>query len=284
MLKTAFAGLGDQGGPMAERIAAAGLPLAVWARRSDAAKPFGALGAEIAESPRALAETADLLCLCVTGGADVAELLFDRGMMAGLRPGSILAIHSTIAPDGFRRIEAAAAERGVAVLDAPVSGSGRRARDGTLLLMAGGEASVLERARPVFRAHSGTILHLGAVGAAMRAKLVNNLMALSHIGLAIRALEMGAAAGIDPWALRDTVLAGTGASFGMDVVRRLHEPQRARHILSILEKDAALALDCLHEPHIAEWRALAAGGLERIAALAHAATALQPPPEEFPHE
>jgi len=247
MLKTAFAGLGDQGGPMAERIAAAGLPLAVWARRSDAAKPFGALGAEIAESPRALAETADLLCLCVTGGADVAELLFDRGMMAGLRPGSILAIHSTIAPDGFRRIEAAAAERGVAVLDAPVSGSGRRARDGTLLLVAGG-------------------------------------VALSHIGLAIRALEMGAAAGIDPWALRDTVLAGTGASFGMDVVRRLHEPQRARHILSILEKDAALALDCLPEPHIAEWRALAAGGLERIAALAHAATALQPPPEEFPHE
>jgi 3-hydroxyisobutyrate dehydrogenase-like beta-hydroxyacid dehydrogenase len=267
-IKVGFIGLGDQGGPMAEMVVQAGFQVTVWARRLEVSSSFASRGAEVAEAPAALAAQCELLGLCVTGDADVRALLLEQGALAAMAPGSIVAIHSTIAPALCRELAAFAASRSVSLIDAPVSGSGHAARARTLLLMVGGDDRAFDRARPVFETFAGTILRMGPVGSAMSAKLVNNLLACVHIGHAYRALELGQGLGLDLTLLRAAVLAGTGRSFAMEAIERFRDPVRARHVRRILEKDVTLALAEIGAAEAADWGPHAEAGLEALNALA----------------
>ena len=118
-----FIGLGSQGGPMAGRIIEAGFPTTLWARRPGSLEPFADTAAKVAGSPAELAAASDLVCLCVVGDADVEEVTAgENGVLAGLKPGGVIAVHSTVHPKTCHALAKKAGAQGVSVIDAPVSG------------------------------------------------------------------------------------------------------------------------------------------------------------------
>lgn len=267
-LQAGFIGLGDQGGPMAEMMLRASCPVMVWARRAETLAAYLALGATTAADPAALGAACDVVGLCVTGDADVRELVYARGLLAAMRPGAVLMIHSTIFPDTCREIARDAAERGVIVLDAPVSGSAARARAGTLLVIVGGDPAALERVRPLVETYADPILEVGDVGAAMTAKLINNLMAAVNYATAYDALALAAEVGLSPDHLREVALTGSGRNYGFELMPRAHRHDRALHISRILGKDVELALAALPQVRDAQLGQLARRAIVTIAGFA----------------
>jgi 3-hydroxyisobutyrate dehydrogenase len=279
-LRVGFIGLGDQGGPMARMIRAGGFATGIWARRETVAAQYGARGMAIAADPATLAAASDLLCLCVTGDEDVRELMVAGGVLDAMARGTMLAIHSTIRPATCVELAGLAAMRGVIVLDMPVSGSGHAALARELLVMAGGDPWAIARAMPVLECYGGTILRMGEVGSAMNAKLVNNLMAVVNIGQAWAALVLGRKMGVEPAALREALMVGTGRTFAIDLVKRLQRPERAEHVLRILRKDVDLALGAMPAEETARWQPLAEAGLDALERLTSGTELLIPLREE----
>ena len=104
-MRVGFIGLGSQGGPMARRIIEGGFPTTLWARRPASVEPFADTSAQVAQSPAELAAASDLVCLCVVGEADIEEVTdSERGLLAGLKPGSVIAVHSTVHPDTCKEL------------------------------------------------------------------------------------------------------------------------------------------------------------------------------------
>jgi 3-hydroxyisobutyrate dehydrogenase-like beta-hydroxyacid dehydrogenase len=188
-VRVAFLGLGAMGGPMARRILAAGLPTTVWNRSKERAAPFASLGARIAETPREAAESADVLGTMLSDPAAVdAVASGPDGLLAGLAKGALWADFSTVTPEASRSFAARARGRGASFCDVPVAGGVAAATDGSITLLAGGDAKDLERARPVFDALARRVLPLGPVGQGSAMKLVNNLLfgvALATFGEAL---------------------------------------------------------------------------------------------------
>jgi 2-hydroxy-3-oxopropionate reductase len=149
--------------PMARHLMAAGHTLAVWARRPESAAALLAEGAAWCATPAELAAQCEVVISIITASADVEQLA--AGLIGGFAPGAVHVDMSTIAPASARRLAARYAERGVGWLDAPVSGGEQGARDATLAIMAGGDAAVLERVRPLFECLGKTVVHIGAAGA-----------------------------------------------------------------------------------------------------------------------
>jgi 3-hydroxyisobutyrate dehydrogenase len=236
-----FIGLGDQGGPMAEMLLADGHEVHVWARRVEVVQVFAGRGARCHAAPAELAAAVDLVGLCVTADADVLEVAEQGGLLAALAPGSVLAIHSTVSPAVCSRLAEQAAPRAVAVIDAPVSGSGTAARERRLLMMTGGDAHAAERIKQAYSGFCRPILHMGVLGSALHAKFINNTLMGANLELARYALAAGERFGIGREQLRDALLAGVARSYAMEAILRLEEPQRARHIGSIMVKDLQLA-------------------------------------------
>lgn len=236
--RTGFIGLGSQGGPMARQMLAEGYPLTVWARRPEALEPFLEQGAAAAASPAGLAAACDHVALCVVDDAGVAQLA-DQ-IIPAMRPGSLLAIHSTILPESCEKLAAHCAERGIAFVDAPVSGGGSAAAARTLTVMCGADAAAYEQARPVFESFAGLIVLLGAAGSGQRAKIVNNALMAANMGLAHAAVQAGEALGIDRKAFGELVKASSGRSFGFEVYARLPRPDAFAHGGALLAKDVRL--------------------------------------------
>jgi 3-hydroxyisobutyrate dehydrogenase-like beta-hydroxyacid dehydrogenase len=190
MADIAFLGLGLMGGPMARRVLSAGHRLSVWNRTKEKAEPFGKDGANVAATPReAVAGAALVATMLADPDAVLAAAKGSDGFLAGLPPGSLWCDFSTVRPEDSRRFAELAAEKGASFCDLPVAGSIVPARDGTLTILAGGEPSDLERARPLTDAVSKAVLHFGPVGAGSAMKLANNLMfgiALVGLGEALR--------------------------------------------------------------------------------------------------
>lgn len=237
-MRVGFIGLGSQGGPMARRIAEKGHPTTLWARRPATLEAFADTTARVASSPAELAATSDLVCICVVNDADVEQVV--DAILPGLAEGSIVAIHSTVHPDTCRRIAARA--QGIAVIDAPVSGGGVAATEGRLLVMAGGDASVVDRCRPVFASYADPVVHLGALGAGQVAKLLNNLLFTANLATAASALELGKALQVDPRQLGEVIVRGTANSFALGrVVAAGGTVDRiAAHAGPLLRKDVRL--------------------------------------------
>ena len=212
-MRIGFIGLGSQGGPMARRIVEGGYDLTLWARRAASLEPFADTAAKTAQSPAELAAASDLVCLCVVGDDDVREVLSgDSGVLAGLAPGGIVAIHSTVHPETCRELAESAAEQGVSVIDAPVSGGAPAVAEGQLLVMVGGEAEVVERCRPVFATYGDPVVHLGPLGSGQVAKILNNVLFTANLGTAISTLELGESLGISRDSLCAVITRGSANS------------------------------------------------------------------------
>ena len=222
MMRVGFIGLGSQGGPMARRIVDEGFPTSLWARRSDSLEPFAGSRADVAASPAELAAVSDLVCICVVDDAGVEEVMeAHTGVLSGVRPGSLIAIHSTVHPETCHRLAGRAAARGVALVDAPVSGGGQAAAEQRLLVMVGGGAEEYERALPVFSTFGSPVLHLGPLGSGQTAKALNNLLFTAHLGLATKLFDLARGLDFDQGALAEALLAGSGRSYGFELVARM---------------------------------------------------------------
>ncbi|MBW6485235.1 MAG: NAD(P)-dependent oxidoreductase [Syntrophobacterales bacterium] len=178
----AFIGLGNMGAPMAERLLMAGHRLRVYARRQEAAAPLAALGATVVASPAVASRGADFVCVMVTNTSDVeAVLLGPNGAIEGAIPGALCIVFSTISAVAARNIALSLAEKGIAFIDAPVSGGVRAAREGSLAIMVGGEPEALEKARPLLELLGKAITHVGPAGSGQLAKACNQIVQVVNI-------------------------------------------------------------------------------------------------------
>jgi 3-hydroxyisobutyrate dehydrogenase len=198
MQTVALLGLGTMGGGMAQNLLKAGFPLAVYNRTAAKAEPLAAQGARVAETPRDAGQGADVVIAMV--GDDVASRavwLGDDGALAGAREGALLIECSTLSLAWVRELAGLASGRGLAFLDAPVTGSKDAAAAGELRLLVGGDPALIERARPILEAISQRIIHLGPTGAGTTMKLVNNLMVGVQAAALAEGLELAERAGLD---------------------------------------------------------------------------------------
>ncbi|EFG75510.1 phosphogluconate dehydrogenase (decarboxylating), NAD binding domain protein [Mycobacterium parascrofulaceum ATCC BAA-614] len=244
-MRVGFIGLGSQGGPMARRIVEGGYETTLWARRPATLEAFADTKAKVAESPAELAAASDLVCVCVVGDADVDQIASgDRGVLAAMKPGGVIAIHSTVHPNTCRELANQAAAKGISVVDAPVSGGGGAASEGRLLVMVGGDADVVERCRPVFATYADPIVHLGELGSGQTTKLLNNLLFTAHLGTAATALSLAGALGVDPDRLTEVVSRSSGNSFALNALGGIGGLDRLAGVAgSLLQKDARLLVD-----------------------------------------
>ena len=262
-VRAGFIGLGSQGGPMAERMLAGGFALTIWARRAEVAEEWLEKGAAAAGSVAELGASCDHIGLCVIDDAGVAQMCDE--LIPAMRAGSLLAIHSTILPESCEALAAQCAQRGIAFVDAPVSGGGPAAAAGTLTVMCGGSAEAFAQAKPVFETFAGHLVHLGEAGAGQRAKIVNNALMAANMGLAHAAASAGAALGIDRAALLDLIKASSGRSFGLEVYARLPSPAAFAHGAPLLVKDVGLLTGVLAGDDDADLMAQAANHFLRPA-------------------
>jgi 3-hydroxyisobutyrate dehydrogenase len=237
-----FVGIGDMGSAIVERILGAGFAMSLWARRQSSLEPFRESTAALAASPAKVAASSELVGVCVTCDSDVEEVLTgDDGILAGIRPGGIIAVHSTVSPFTCQRLAAAAAERGAELVDAPVSGGRPAAVAGELLVMVGGSDPAFTRCLPVFRTFGSTVEHLGPVGSAQLAKLVNNTLLSGTMALADEALELGRRLEIDETKLGRVLQHGTARSFALDVtLHHRSSPVGSDQASKLLSKDVRL--------------------------------------------
>ncbi len=241
MIRAGFIGLGSQGAGMARRIIEQGVPTTLWARRTESLEPFAGTAA-IAADPVELGRASDVVGICVTDGAAVREVtLGPRGVVAGMTEGSVLALHSTIGTDECAEIAAVAAARGVHVIDAPVSGGGAAAAEGQLTVYVGGADAAVTRALSILETYGDPVLHMGALGAGMRTKLLNNALNAAHFALAHDAFAIGAGLGLDSTVLGEALRHGSGRSFSLEVFVGLRSFDAiADHVGPIMAKDIAL--------------------------------------------
>lgn len=214
MTEWGFVGLGEMGQPMAVNLARSGMPLTILHRHEKGREAGRGAGAKVVGSAAEVAAAADIISVCVKDEHQVDALLEGPdGLYAHIRPGALMIIHSTIAPEACMRIAREAAEHGVHVIDAPVTGMPARAETGDLTIYVGGDAVDLERARPGLEAMGRTILHMGSVGTGQITKLLNNLISITTIGLIAEALELGMACDISQPVLKQALQAGSADSF-----------------------------------------------------------------------
>jgi 3-hydroxyisobutyrate dehydrogenase len=244
-VRVGFIGLGSQGGPMARRIVDDGYPLTVWARRPESVGPFADTSATVASTPAELGAASDIVGICVVADADVEDVLLRAdGVLAGMAPGGIVAVHSTVHPDTCRRLAAQAAERGVAVVDAPVSGGGGAAAERRLLVMTGGDDEHVDRCRPVFETFADPVIHLGPLGSGQMAKLLNNLVFTAQITMALDTFSFADRLGVDRGALADVLAHGSGGSrVAAILAMSAFDTSGMRGAAPLLRKDVDIVLD-----------------------------------------
>jgi 3-hydroxyisobutyrate dehydrogenase-like beta-hydroxyacid dehydrogenase len=241
-------GLGRMGLPMARALLRAGFPLTVYNRTRDRVSLLaGDAGVAVAESPAEVMAAADVvITMLADGDAVEAVMSGSAGLLAGARDGQVLIEMSTIGPDRARSLAARVAEHGVALLDAPVSGSVALAEAGTLTTLVGGDRQAFDRVRPVLAAMTATQLHLGPSGAGAAMKLgLNGLIAATNHAVA-EALVFAERSGIDRAAAYDAIAASAVGSpfvaYKRDAfVAPSEEP--VAFTLALMEKDLVLYLD-----------------------------------------
>ncbi len=213
-MKIGFIGLGTMGGPMALRLLEAGHQLTVHNRTRDREGTLAAAGAARAASPREAALEAEVVFTMVSDTPDVqAVVLGEDGAIHGLTAGSVLVDMSTISPATTRKIALALEERGVTMLDAPVSGGSEGAELGTLSIMVGGEGTTLERVRPLLEVLGSTITLVGPIGSGQITKAINQVIIAGTYAAVAEGMALGMKAGIDIEAAHQAVSGGAAGSW-----------------------------------------------------------------------
>jgi len=241
------------GKPMARNLQRAGYPLVVYNRSPAAMEELVATGAIAADSPAALAAQVDGVITCLPDSPDVETVLLgDRGVIEAARPGLWCIEMSTIAPATARRIHAALGEKGVSVLDAPVSGGDIGAQQGTLSIMVGGEEAVFQRALPILQTLGTNIVHIGAAGAGQVAKACNQIVVALTVQAVAEALTLATQSGVDPAKVRQALLGGFAQSRVLEVhgQRMLEGNFQPGFKLTLFRKDISIVLQTARELHL----------------------------------
>jgi 3-hydroxyisobutyrate dehydrogenase len=244
--RVGFVGLGIMGGPMAANILKAGFELTVWNRTAARAEPLRAAGARVAASPAEVAAASEVTVSCVTDSPDVeAVALGPLGIGEGAAKGSYYIDCSTISPEVARRVATELAGRGVAMLDAPVSGGDVGAKAGTLAIMAGGDPAAFETCLPVLQAMGKTIVHCGPSGSGQVVKLCNQIAGGLHLLAMAEAITLARRAGVDPAKMLEVVSAGAGGSWMLSNLapRAIRGDFAPGFMVELMQKDLRLVLE-----------------------------------------
>lgn len=241
-----FIGLGAMGKPMARNLLAAGYPLAVYDVRPEPVQELGALGAEAGRSPRHVASLASTVITMLPSPQALEAVAWgEEGLEDGWRPGAIHIDMSTVHPQTSRTMARALAERGIEMLDAPVSRGQQAAIEGTLSIMVGGDRGLFERCLEIFKALGTDVYHCGASGMGSVVKLVNNLI----VGIVTGAVAEGLVVGVKAGAKLETLLEVLTASSANNFPLQHFFPRKALRgdfepggSVDIVYKDLALAL------------------------------------------
>jgi 3-hydroxyisobutyrate dehydrogenase len=245
-----FVGLGIMGRGMAHNLLRAGFALTVWNRTASRADDLVAAGAVLAASPAGLAAQSDIIITCVSDTPDVlAVTLGEAGIIHGAQPGALVIDMSTISPQGARDLAEALAARGVASLDAPISGGSEGAAKGTLSIMVGGDEAQVARALPAFQAMGKTITHVGGHGAGQTVKLVNQILVVGTMLAVSEALVFAQASGVDLTKALAAVSQGAAGSWALSNrgPQAIARDWRPGFTIDLQQKDLRLVLQAADE-------------------------------------
>jgi len=249
MVKVGFIGLGRIGKPIAVNIVDADYDLAVFDLRDEPVKELARLGAKPARSPREVAEHAELVELAVVDDVQVEQVLLGhRGVFEGARPGTIVAIHSTVLPETVRRVAEIGEKGGIHVIDAPVSGGETGAREKVLCYMVGGDELHLQQCREVFSTSASHIISMGAVGSGAAAKLIVQLVVCINMLAAHEAELLSDKSGLNLAAMQQVLRASSAQSFVADHwLQRFKRPEEPlsirRQRTDVFQKSLAPAIE-----------------------------------------
>lgn len=211
--KVGFVGMGVMGGGMASNLLKNGFTVVGYDAIPKRNDHMATLGAIIADGPEAVARAASkTICMVETTAQAEAVIVGKGGIIDGAEKGDIHLCMSTIDPLAVKRMHGTLAERGIAMIDAPVSGGQPRAESGDLAALIGGDAATVEACRPELKAMTSSIFHMGEIGQGLAMKLVNNMLIQTTSVIAAEAMVMGAKAGLDPQAMIDVITVSTGNS------------------------------------------------------------------------
>ena len=248
-LKLGYIGLGNQGKPMARRLVDWPGGLVVFDVRPETMKSFGERGATLADGVAAVAE-ADVISVTVLNDEQVRDVVGE--LAAHAKPGTVIAIHSTIGPDTAAHLAESLRDRDIHVVDAPVSGGAGAAKKGELAVMVGADDEAFARVKPVFEQWASLIIHAGPPGAGTRMKLARNMLTFVGFAAACEAQKLAEAAGINLQDLgkvvrhSDAESGGPGAIMYRDDTKPLTPDHFLHdmfiHTRGLAEKDLGLAL------------------------------------------
>lgn len=238
-----FAGIGLMGLPMCRRLLAAGYQLTVWNRTAAKCDPLQAEGAAVAETPAALAQSCDVLILCLADTAAVQEVA--ASLLPGLRSGQIIVDCSSIEPEATRKLAAQAAEQGASWLDVPVSGGVVGAETGSLTLMAGGDADALAQVETVLMQLGQRLTHMGPSGSGQATKVCNQMLVACNVMVIAEVVALAQQSGVDAGKLAEALTGGFADSKPLQIVApqmasRTFEPVKW-HVRTLL-KDLDMAV------------------------------------------
>ncbi|MCW2630016.1 NAD(P)-dependent oxidoreductase [Mycobacterium sp.] len=247
--KLGYIGLGNMGAPMAKRLVDWPGGVTVFDVRTEAMTPLAEAGATLADSLADVA-AADIISVTVLNDEQVRDVVGELAVNA--KPGTVIAIHSTISPDTAVELAERLAPQGIHVVDAPVSGGGGAAEKGELATMVGADREVYERIKPAFKQWASMVIHAGQPGAGTRMKLARNMLTFTSYAAACEAMKLAEAAGIDLQALgrvvrhTDALTSGAGAIMVREDMTQLGPDHWLHdaftHTRGLGEKDLSLAL------------------------------------------
>ena len=245
-MKIGFVGLGIMGAPMAANLIRAGHRLAVYDRNRHKAAPLEAQGARFLDAPAALAPLAEALVTMLPDTQDVEQALFgERGAAAALAPGSVVIDMSTISARATVDFAAQLRERGVHMLDAPVSGGEPGAREARLSIMVGGDRAVFDRCLPLFQSLGKTVVYTGPNGNGQKTKMVNQVVGSLNLLAMVEGVRLAQAAGLDLGLTVDAVGSGAAGSWMWSnlAARTAAGDLRPGFMIRLHEKDLRLAVE-----------------------------------------
>jgi 3-hydroxyisobutyrate dehydrogenase len=245
-MRVAVIGLGTMGAPMARHLLAAGHEVTVHNRTRSREEPLEALGAHRAESPAAAAAAAEAVLTCVSDTPDLEHIVMGPGgVAAGLAPGGVVVDCSTVSPTAVADMAARLQERGIGMVDAPVSGGSEGAERGTLTIFCGGADADVAKARPVLEAFSSRITHLGPSGSGQVAKAVNQVMIAGTYASVGEGIALAEAAGLPLPELVEALSAGAAASWVLQnrAGNMMSDSYPLGFKLALHRKDLGIALD-----------------------------------------
>jgi len=250
MKKIGFIGLGIMGKPMAKNLLKAGHALVVLDRNTAAVDELVALGAEAGVSPADVTARTDLIITMLPNSPHVKEVVLGaNGVLEQAAPGKVLADMSSIAPLVSRELCAALAEKGMIMLDAPVSGGEPKAIDGTLSVMVGGPQAAFDDCAPILKAMAGSVVRTGDIGAGNITKLANQVIVALNIAAMSEALVLASKAGVEPELVYQAIRGGLAGSTVLDAKAPLAMDRKfdPGFRINLHIKDLGNALDTAHE-------------------------------------